>query len=101
MNRKARTMKAGLVAFHYPSHDYSEEMLARVRRAAEFIAALPGCLGTDCWLTADGQAIVSTGQWESEAALLRGFAAARAAGIDFHVDKREIWPREVFRLIGT
>ena len=98
MSRKARIMKAGLVAFHYPNRDYSEEMFGRVRRAAEFIAALPGCLGADCWLTADGHAVVSTGQWESEEALLEGFAAARAAGIDFHVDEREIWPREVYRL---
>ena len=101
MDRQARTMKAGLVAFHYPSRDYSEEMLGRVRRAAEFIAAMPGCLGTDCWLTEDGQAIVSTGQWESMEALLGGFAAARAAGIDFHVDEREVRPREIFRLTGA
>ena len=91
-------MKAGLVAFHYPSRDYSEEMLGRVRRAADFIRAVPGCLGADAWLTEDGEAVVSTGQWESMEALLGGFAAARAAGIDFHVDEREIRPREVFRL---
>src|SRR5579859_4915436 len=100
-SRKAQTMKAGLVAFHYPSRDYSEEMLGRVRRAAQFIAAVPGCLGTECWFTEDGQAIVSTGQWESMEALLGGFAAARAAGIDFHVDEREVRPREVFRLTGA
>jgi len=101
MDRNERTMKAGLVAFHYPSRDYCEEMLGRVRRAAAFIAAMPGCLGVDCWLTEDGQAVVSTGQWESMEALLGGFAAARAAGIDFHVDEREVRPREVFRLTGT
>ncbi|MGH3259284.1 MAG: antibiotic biosynthesis monooxygenase [Streptosporangiaceae bacterium] len=101
MSRKARTVKAGLVAFHYPSRDYSEEMLGRVRRAAEFIASRPGCLGVDCWFTEDGEAIVSTGQWESQEALLGGFAAARAAGIDFRVDEREVRPREIFRLTGT
>jgi heme-degrading monooxygenase HmoA len=91
-------MKVGLVAFHYPSREFHDEMLRRVGQAAEFIASSPGCLEADCWLTEDGQAIVSTGQWESEEAFRAGFAAARAAGIDFRYDEREVRPREIFRL---
>jgi heme-degrading monooxygenase HmoA len=90
--------KVGLVAFHYPRHEYVGDVADRVRRAAEFIAAAPGCLGADCWLTEDGTAVVSTGQWESEQAFVAGFAAARAAGIDFTYDDREVRPREIFRL---
>jgi hypothetical protein len=78
--------------FHYPSHEFHDEMLRRVGQAAEFIASSPGCLEADCWLTEDGQAIVSTGQWESEEAFRAGFAAARAAGIDFRYDEREVRP---------
>ena len=91
-------MKVGLVAFHYPSREFRDEMLRRVGQAAEFIASSPGCLEADCWLTEDGRAIVSTGQWESEEAYRASFAAARAAGIDFRYDEREVRPREIFRL---
>jgi hypothetical protein len=93
-------MKVGLVAFHYPSREFHDEMLSRVSQAAEFIAGMPGCLAADCWLTEDPPAIVSTGQWESEQAFHASFAAARAAGIDFRYDEREVRPREIFRLSG-
>ena len=46
-------MKVGLVAFHYPSPEFHDEMLRRVGQAAEFIAGMPGCLAADCWLTQD------------------------------------------------
>jgi heme-degrading monooxygenase HmoA len=90
--------KVGLVAFHYPRREYAAEMLRRICQAAKFITAAPGCLGADCWLTEDGAAIVTTGQWESAQAFEAGFAAARAAGIDFRYDEREARPRKIFRL---
>jgi quinol monooxygenase YgiN len=92
-------MEVGLVAFHYPRPDYTDQMLGRVRRAAEFIEATDGCLGIECWLTKDGTAIVTTGRWTSEEALDAGFAAARAAGMDFKFDDREARRREIFRLV--
>jgi heme-degrading monooxygenase HmoA len=91
-------MQVGLVAFHYPRPAYRAQMISRVQRAAEFIEATPGCLGVDCWLTEDGTAIVTTGKWESEQTFAAGFAAARAAGVDFTYDEREARPREIFRL---
>jgi quinol monooxygenase YgiN len=91
-------MQVGLVAFHYPRPEYRAEMLRRVHRAAEVIGAEPGCLEVDCWLGEDGTAIVTTGKWESEQAFTGGFAAARAAGVDFTFDEREARPREIFRL---
>ena len=91
-------MKVGLVAFHYPSPEFHDEMLRRVGQAAEFIARTPGCLAADCWLSAEPEAVVSTGQWESEEAYRASFAAARAAGIDFRYDEREVRPRDIFRL---
>jgi Antibiotic biosynthesis monooxygenase len=94
--------KVGLVAFHYPRRDYAAEMLLRVREAAEFIATTHGCLEADCWLTEDGATIVTTGQFESAQALAAGFAAARAAGIDFSYNARvELRSREIFRLTSA
>ncbi len=91
-------MQVGMVAFHYPSPEYRDQMLGRVQQACGFIGASPGCLAVDCWLTEDGTSIVSTGKWESEAALKAGFAAARAGGVDFTYDDRETRPREIYRL---
>ena len=92
-------MKVGLVAVHYPRREHWDEMISRVHRAAEVLAATPGCLAVDCWLCEDNQAVVTTGQWESEQARIAGFSAARTAGVDFDYDEREFRPREVFRLI--
>jgi heme-degrading monooxygenase HmoA len=91
-------MQVGLVAFHYPRPEFRAQMMSRVRRAAEVIEAMPGCLGVDCWLGKDGMAIVTTGKWESEQAFTASFAAARDAGVDFTYDEREVRPREIFRL---
>jgi len=73
-------------------------MISRVHRAAEVMAATPGCLTVDCWVSEDHQAVVTTGQWESEQALRSGFAAVRTAGVDFDYDEREARPRQVFTL---
>jgi quinol monooxygenase YgiN len=93
-------MKVGLVAFHYPRPEHRAEMISRVHRAAGVMAATPGCLAADCWVSVDDEAIVATGQWESEEALSAGFAAVQTAGIDFDYDERESRPREVFRLVS-
>ena len=41
-------MKVGLVAVHYPRREHRDEMISRVRRAADVIGATPGCLAVDC-----------------------------------------------------
>ena len=92
-------MKVGLVALHYPRPEHRDQMISRVRRAAQVMAATPGCLAVDCWVSEDHQAVVTTGQWESEQALRAGFAAVRAAGVDFDYDERESRPRQVFTLV--
>ncbi len=94
-------MKVGLIAFHYPRPEHRDGMVSRVRRAAEVMGATPGCLAVDCWLRDDDRAVVTTGQWESEQALMAGFAAVRAAGVDFEYDQRETRPRETIKLIGA
>jgi quinol monooxygenase YgiN len=92
-------MKVGPVALHFPRPEYWDEMISRVHRAAAVMAAAPGCLVVDCWVSEDHQAVVTTGQWESEQALRAGFAAVRTAGVDFDYDERESRPRQVFPLV--
>jgi hypothetical protein len=43
---------------------------------------------------------VTTGGWESEQALRAGYAAVRAAEVDFDHDDRESRPRQVFILVS-
>lgn len=89
-------MKAGLVAFHYPSDAHRAEFIARVQLAAEIMRPTPGCVSADCWVTED--AVISTAQWESDDARASSFAIARAAGVDFDEDDREIRPRKILHL---
>lgn len=76
-------------------------VISRVHRAAEVMAATPGCLAAECWLSEDHQAVVTVGQWESEQAMMAGFAAVRTTGVDFDYDERESRPREVFKLVSA
>ena len=94
-------MTVGLVAVHYPRREHRDEMISRIHRAAEVMAATPGCLAVDCWVSEDDQSVVTTGQWESEQALTAGFSAVRTAGVDFDYDGRESRPRDVLRLISA
>ena len=89
----------GLVALHYPRPEHWDEMICRVQRAAEVMAATPGCLAVDCWVSEDDRAVVTTGQRESDQALRAWFAAVRTAGVDFDYDERESRPRQVFTLV--
>ena len=94
-------MKVGLVAVHYPRPEHRDEMISRVHRAAEVMAATPGCLAVDCWVSETNQAVVTTGQWESDQALAAAFSAVRAAGLDFDYDDRESRPREILKLASA
>jgi quinol monooxygenase YgiN len=94
-------MKVGMVALPYPRPECRDEMISRVRQAADVMAATPGCLAVDCWVSEDGQAVVTTGQWESGQALTAGFAAVQTAGVDFGYDERESRRRQVFKLVSA
>lgn len=94
-------MKVGFVAIHYPHTSHREEFISRVQRAAEVMRPTPGCLSADCWVTAAGDAVVSTAQWVSEEALTSSISTARAAGVDFNHDERESRPREILRLVSA
>lgn len=93
-------MTVGLVAIHYPRADLHEEFLGRVQHAADLMRDRPGCKTADCWVTAEGDAVVSVGYWESDAAQADGFAFAAANGIDFSYDDRERSPRVILPLVA-
>ncbi|BAU83981.1 hypothetical protein SLA_3067 [Streptomyces laurentii] len=93
-------MKVGMVAHHYPHPSHREEFVARVRRVAEVFRQAPGCLAADCWLSADGEAVVSTVQWESEEARDASLVSLGAAGVDVEFDEREVRPREIVPLVA-
>ncbi len=94
-------MKVGFIGIHYPHIPHREEFISRVQRAVEVMRPTPGCLSADCWVTVAGDAVVSTGQWESEEALASSFATAKAAGVDFDYDQRESRPRDILRLVSA
>lgn len=71
-------MTVGMVAMDYLGREHRDEMISRVRQSAEVMAATPGCLAADCWLSEDNQSVATTGQRESEQALTAGFSALRA-----------------------
>ena len=85
---------------HYPKADHADEMVDRVRAAADVLIGTPGCLEATCWRESGG-AVATIGKWESEHALKAGFAAVAAAGIDFEYDERESRPRDVFRIVSA
>lgn len=90
----------GMVASHYPYPAHREEFVLRVQRVAEELRRTPGCLSADCWVSAEGEAVVSIVHWESEEAFAASFAAVKAAGLDIAYDERESRPREIVRLVA-
>ncbi|MFE3452225.1 antibiotic biosynthesis monooxygenase [Nonomuraea sp. NPDC059194] len=95
-------MKVGMVASHYPHAAHREEFIARVHQVAEVFRRTPGCLSADYWLSADGEAVISTVQWESEEASAASLAAVMAAPeVDLAFDERESRPREIVRLVSA
>ncbi|MFI9504361.1 antibiotic biosynthesis monooxygenase [Nocardia sp. NPDC052566] len=91
-------MTVGFVAFHYPEPAYFEEFVERVHRVRDVLESAPGCLSVECWVTSEGDAVVSTGQWDSADAYAASFAAVARADVDVAFDERECRPRQIFTL---
>ena len=92
-------MTVGFVAFHYPQPEAFEEFTARVRQVAEILAHQPGCRSARAWATTDGDAVVSTVEFDSQDVFDAAFAATREQLTPLAVfDERERKPRQVFNL---
>lgn len=94
-------MTVGFVGIHYPSAAHFDEFVERVRGVAAVFRATAGCLGAECWVNVEGDAVVSTVRRESEAAQASSMAAVMAADVDVAYDEREARPREILRLVST
>jgi quinol monooxygenase YgiN len=93
-------MTIGFVAFHYPRPENFEEFVGRTHAVRDTLQARPGCLSADVWATPDRDAVVTTGQFESQEAFQQAFAAARDLGEAVAFDEREQKPRQIFTLIS-
>ncbi|MEU5210334.1 antibiotic biosynthesis monooxygenase [Streptomyces sp. NPDC020742] len=93
-------MKVGMVASHYPHAAHREEFVSRVHRVAEAFRRSPGCLSAECWLSPEGDAVISTVQWESEEARDASLATLMTADVDVAYDAREVRPREILHLMA-
>jgi quinol monooxygenase YgiN len=92
-------MAMGLVAFHYPKPEHREELLRRMRAAAEVMRTVDGCLDASVWGVRDSEAIVSTGTFVSEEGWAEAVQAVLEAQVDFDYDERELRPRDVYFLL--
>jgi quinol monooxygenase YgiN len=89
----------GMVALHYPEPTHFDEFVNRVHRFADAFRSTPGCLSAECWVTGDGEAVVSTVQWESEEARAASLAAVmKGAAVEIAFDERERRPRQILTL---
>jgi quinol monooxygenase YgiN len=93
-------MTFGFVAFHYPRPEHFEEFVGRTHTVRDTLQARPGCLSAEVWATPDGDAVVTTGRFESQEALEQAFAVARGLGAAVEFDEREQKPRQIFTLIS-
>jgi quinol monooxygenase YgiN len=90
-------VRFGIVAFHYPRPEFADELVERVRHAAELMRAVDGCLDAACWRDESSGAVVSTGTFVSREAWHAALAAAAAADVAY--DEREERERDVYTLV--
>lgn len=88
-------MALGLVAFHYPRPEHRDELVQRMKDAADVMKTVEGCLDAEVWETREATALVSIGTFASEEAWTHAVRAVLEAGVDFDYDEREMRPRDV------
>lgn len=94
-------MSIGFVAYHYPAPECVEEFVGRCHRVRAVLLAQPGFLRADVWVTPEGDAVVTTGEFDSREAFAGAFAAVvRDAADEVVFDGREVRPRLVHTLLS-
>ncbi|AXE79496.1 antibiotic biosynthesis monooxygenase [Streptomyces atratus] len=94
-------MSFGFVAFHYPGPEHVEEFVDRCHQVHEVLSSQPGFLRAEPWVTPEGDAVVTTGAFESQQAFQAAFAAvARERGAAVGFDEREVKPRQIHTLLS-
>ncbi|MER7756700.1 antibiotic biosynthesis monooxygenase [Kitasatospora sp. NPDC097643] len=94
-------MAYGFVAYHYPAPEHVEEFVGRCHQVADVIRTQPGFLSVGVWVTPDGEAVVTTGAFESEEAFRATSDAARELGATPDgLSDLEVKPRQVHFLVS-
>jgi heme-degrading monooxygenase HmoA len=89
-------MAFGFVAYHYPAPEHLEEFVADCHQVADAMRVQPGFLSVGVWVTPDGEAVVTTGSYESEEAFRATAELAREMGATADgLSELEIKPRLV------
>jgi hypothetical protein len=83
----------------YPRPEHWDEMISRVRQAADVMAAAPGCLAVGCWVSGDHQPSWRRAGGSRSRRLRAGVAAVRTAGAGVDDDEREPRPRQAIPLV--
>ncbi|GGV02499.1 hypothetical protein GCM10010211_82310 [Streptomyces albospinus] len=94
-------MSFGFVAFHYPAAEHFEEFVGTCHQVAEALRQQPGFLSVGVWVTPDGEAVVTTGAFESEETFRATADVAREMGATPDgLSDLEVRPREVHFLVS-
>lgn len=94
-------MSFGFVAFHHPRPECVEEFVGRCHRVREVLARQSGFLRAEAWVTPEGDAVVTTGEFDSRQDFQEAFAAVgREAGDAIVFDEREVGPRRIHTLLS-
>ncbi|MDT0460182.1 antibiotic biosynthesis monooxygenase [Streptomyces sp. DSM 41527] len=94
-------MSFGFVAFHYPAAEHVDAFAGRCHQVAEALRRQPGFLSVGVWVTPDGDAVVTTGAFESEEAFRAASGVAREMGATPDgLSDLEVRPREVHFLVS-
>jgi quinol monooxygenase YgiN len=59
-------MGFGVVAFHYPKPERRDELVQRMRAAAEVMRMVEGCVEALVWEVREGEALVFGGRGKSQ-----------------------------------
>lgn len=91
-------MTFAFLAFHHPRPEHFEEFVERTHRVAAALRTAQGCLSTEVWATADGDAVVTMGRFDSEDAYHSAFRTLSGLGDVVSFDDRERKPRQILSL---
>ncbi|MEU4575302.1 antibiotic biosynthesis monooxygenase family protein [Nonomuraea sp. ATR24] len=94
-------MSFGFVAFHYPAPEHLEAFVKECHQVAEMSRSQPGFVSVGVWVTPDGDAVVTTGEFESEEAFQAAARIGREIGATPDgISDLEVRPREVTFLVS-
>ncbi len=86
------------LALHYPRQEHVQSLLKAMAALGAAMRRVPGLIEATAWLEKDGQRIVATSIWESEASFMNSIPVIQGAVKDVPFSDWERKPRELFQL---